>query len=58
MNNEISLTVWLKGERERIEAFASLWRRMSDVDPDNYPPRMPAGDWDEQLVIFHYNNPL
>ena len=55
---ELSLTEWLKAERDRLEEFASMWRRMSDSDPDKYPPRMQAGEWDEQFVIFHYNHPL
>jgi len=56
--NEISLTTWLKAERERLENFAAMWRRMSDSDHDKYPPRMSAGDWDEQLISFHYNHPI
>ena len=49
---EMSLTEWLKAERDRLEEFTSMWRRMSDSDPDKYPPRMQAGEWDEQFIAF------
>lgn len=56
--NEITLTTWLKGERARLEEFAAMWRRMSESDPDKYPLRMIAGDWDEQLISFWYSHQL
>lgn len=55
---EMSLTEWLVAERERLEEFAAFWRRMSNADAGMYPPRMQAGEWDEQLSTFHYNHPL
>ena len=55
MNNEVNLTTWIKGERARLEEFAAMWRRMSDCDDSQYPPRMEPGDWDQQYAAFEYN---
>ena len=55
---EMSLTEWLVAERARLEEFAALWRRKSDSEPYNFPPRMQAGGWDEQFIAFLDRTPL
>ena len=56
MEKEITLLQYIKAEHERLDAFRDMWARMADND--DYPDKMQPGDWEEQLIAFHYSNPL
>ena len=51
---EITLHEYVKAEHERLDAFSDMWRRGMKCNGNNYPARMAPGEWDEQLVLFHY----
>ena len=55
---EITLLQYIKAEHERLDAFRDMWVRMADND--DYPDKMQPGDWEEQLIAFHYkpNQPM
>ena len=52
MGKEITLLQYIKAEHERLDAFRDMWARMADND--DYPDKMQPGDWEEQLIAFHY----
>ena len=52
MEKEITLLQYIKAEHERLDAFRDMWARMADND--DYPDKMQPGDWEEQLIAFHY----
>lgn len=49
---ELSLNEFIAQEQLRIRLFKEYWGRNHRSYPEDYPERMNAGDWDEQLQIF------
>ena len=55
---EITLRQYVKAEHERLDAFRSMWERMSDCNNDEYPSSLEPGEWVESFIAFHHDNPL
>jgi hypothetical protein len=45
---DMPLDEWLREEEYRLRAFAAWWRSERAGSPEQFPDRMPAGEWDEQ----------
>jgi hypothetical protein len=52
LNPEIDITEWMAAEIERLNRFLRMWETENANDPENWPDKLPAGEWDEQLRAF------
>ena len=46
--NAIPIDEWLSTEHQRLDRFVQEWKQGNATDPDNWPIKMPPGEWDEQ----------
>ena len=57
---QIMLTTFVEEEKRRLDGFAVWWMKMRSQLPDqeggveNWPLRMPPGEWDEQYLNFDH----
>lgn len=49
---EITLAAFLKEERARLKRFEADWREQHAKNPEHYPLRCEASDFDEALMTF------
>lgn len=56
MDDELKLTIdeWLEQEMRILSEFVSDWRKRNVSEPENWPLKMPAGEWDEQFITYHH----
>jgi len=50
--DDVDITEWAQGERVRLEDFIRMWADNHSVTPDEFPDKMPEGEWDEQFRSF------
>lgn len=49
---EIDIDEWLKIEHERLEEFKENYLKGHAKDPEHWPLKMGAGEWDEQFLAY------
>jgi len=49
---DISFDEWVASEQKLFQEFCAYWAKQHELDPDNFPLRLGAGDWSEQYYIF------
>jgi hypothetical protein len=52
MSKMISLATHLQKESEITQIFSAWWTFKQKQGPENFPAKMAAGDWDDQIMNF------
>ncbi|WP_318521201.1 hypothetical protein [Photobacterium leiognathi] len=51
-SNDIDLDQFINEMQQRLDKFKHYWQMEQKKDPDAFPSKMLAGDWDEQFNFF------
>lgn len=48
----IDLNQWVAEEQDRIKRFVAMWIKSRQTNPEHFPKKLPAGEWDEHFRAF------
>jgi hypothetical protein len=53
---EMSVGEYVSAMMSELDAFFDYYNVWREVQPDNFPERMPPGEWDEQFHAWEQSN--